>query len=220
MAERGTLPLFSSIDDDRAQRRIADGAWFLPKFALAESGLMAEIDRVANLSPFRHMVTPGGFQMSVEMTNCGAFGWTSDRRGYRYATEDPARGVPWPPMPDAFGRLAVSAAEAAGFHGFRPDACLINRYAPRAKMTLHQDKNERDLSAPIVSVSLGLPATFLFGGMERSDKAMRVPVEHGDVIVWGGPARLRFHGVLPVKDGAHPEAGKFRLNLTFRKVRP
>jgi alkylated DNA repair protein (DNA oxidative demethylase) len=154
--------------------------------------------------------------MSVAMTNCGAVGWVSDRRGYRYAHFDPETGRPWPPMPASFQRVATAAAAAAGFSDYAPDVCLINRYAPGARLSLHQDRNELDDEAPIVSVSLGLPAIFLFGGLKRSERSSRMPLEHGDVVVWGGPARMRFHGVLPVADGLHPEVGKQRINLTFR----
>jgi alkylated DNA repair protein (DNA oxidative demethylase) len=161
------------------------------------------------------MVTPGGQRMSVATTNCGALGWLSDRKGYRYGERDPETDKPWPPMPDAFRRIAIDAASAAGYGGFVPDACLINRYVPGTRLTLHQDRNERDFRQPIVSVSLGLPAVFLFGGLQRGDKAARIPLEHGDVAVWGGPSRLRFHGVLPLKGGL---GGDCRFNLTFRKA--
>jgi alkylated DNA repair protein (DNA oxidative demethylase) len=164
------------------------------------------------------MVTPGGFEMSVAMTNCGRLGWASDRKGYRYAPLDPLTGQRWPEMPDIFLKLAASAAAAAGFDAFVPDACLINRYAPGAKLSLHQDKDERDFRQPIVSVSLGVPAVFLFGGLKRSDKTRQVPLAHGDVVVWGGPDRLRYHGVLALKHGDHPLLGSHRINLTFRKA--
>ena len=156
--------------------------------------------------------------MSVAMTNCGALGWVTDRTGYRYDGIDPESGKRWPAMPASFLTLATSAAAAAGFPQFLPDACLINRYEPGAKLSLHQDKNERDFDAPIVSVSLGIPAVFLFGGMERGDKTLRVPVKHGDVVVWGGPARLRYHGVMPLKQGYHDVLGANRVNLTFRRA--
>jgi len=180
--------------------------------------LLDALFSVAAQSSFRHMTTPGGFRMSVAMTNCGSLGWVTDRRGYRYASIDPETNQPWPAMPIVFMDLARQAAIMAGFPKFVPDACLINRYEPGARLTLHQDKNESDYDEPIVSVSLGLPATFLFGGLERSDKTVRVPVEHGDVVVWGGPARLRYHGVSSLKEGVHPEAGRYRFNLTFRKA--
>jgi alkylated DNA repair protein (DNA oxidative demethylase) len=164
------------------------------------------------------MLTPGGRKMSVGMTSCGTVGWVSDREGYRYSAHDPVSGDPWPPMPDAFRDLATQAAERAGFAAFRPDACLINRYEPGTRLSLHQDKDEKDFDAPIVSVSLGLPATFLFGGAHRSDTTQRVRLVHGDVVVWGGPSRLRYHGVLPLEDGDHPLLGRTRINLTFRKA--
>jgi alkylated DNA repair protein (DNA oxidative demethylase) len=165
------------------------------------------------------MVTPGGHQMSVAMTNCGSAGWVTDRSGYRYDSSDPENGKPWPAMPPSFCRLAAQAAAQADFGDFSPDACLINRYQPGAKMSLHQDKDENDFGAPIVSVSLGLPAIFLFGGLKRSDKPRRFPLRHGDVVVWGGPARLVFHGVTPLADGEHILLGRQRINLTFRKAR-
>ncbi len=208
------------IDMRPAKEQLANGAWLLRDFALASvSSLLAEITRIVAAAPFRHLDTPGGFRMSVAMTNCGALGWTSDRRGYRYTTHDPLGSQPWPPMPAIFSALATSAARAAGFDRFEPDACLVNRYIPGARLTLHQDKDEAELGAPIVSVSLGLPAVFLFGGSARKDKQRRVPLQHGDVVVWGGPARLYHHGVLPLKDGDHPELGRQRLNLTFRRAR-
>jgi alkylated DNA repair protein (DNA oxidative demethylase) len=173
---------------------------------------------VVEAAPFRHMLTPNGRRMSVAMTNCGAVGWVSDRAGYRYDACDPESGRPWPPMPDVFGQLALQAAERAGFGAFAPDACLINRYEPGARLSLHQDRDERDFAAPIVSVSLGLPAVFLFGGLRRADTPRRVPLVHGDVVVWGGPSRLRYHGVLPLEDGHHPLMGGYRINLTFRKA--
>jgi alkylated DNA repair protein (DNA oxidative demethylase) len=183
-----------------------------------ETELLRAVAEVSAEAPFRRMVTPGGYSMSVEMTNCGTQGWVTDRRGYRYQTEDPDTGRPWPPMPEAFSELAAQAAERAGFAGFLPDAGLVNRYAPGTRLSLHQDRNERDFEAPIVSVSLGLEAVFLFGGLKRNDRPLRMPLHHGDVVVWGGPARLRFHGVLPIEEGTHPMTGNFRINLTFRKA--
>lgn len=183
------------------------------------NALFANIERIQQSAPFRHLVTPGGRTMSVAMTNCGPFGWCSDRRGYRYDACDPGSGQPWPPMPEAFLQLAAQAADAAGFPGYVPDACLVNRYAPGTRLTLHQDRDEDDHVAPIVSVSLGLAATFLFGGFARDDKPVKVPLAHGDVVVWGGVDRMRFHGVLPVKEGRHELLGMQRINLTFRKVK-
>lgn len=198
---------------------LAPGARLLSAFAVGvEADLTDALARVVGRAPFRHMLTPGGRRMSVAMTNCGEVGWVSDRAGYRYASHDPQSGLTWPRMPDAFLDLAARAAERAGFPGFVPDACLVNRYDPGARLTLHQDRDERDFGAPIVSVSLGLPAVFLFGGERRTDRRQRVALEHGDVVVWGGPARLRFHGVLPLQPGRHPLLGPHRVNLTMRKA--
>ena len=198
---------------------LAPGAVLLRGFATAESAaLAADLRRVLARAPFRHMVTPGGLSMSVAMTNCGSYGWVSERTGYRYDAIDPESGKPWPPMPESFLKLAGEAAAAGGFPGFAPDACLINRYQAGAKLSLHQDKDEHDFGQPIVSVSLGVPATFLFGGAQRADKTRRVPVRHGDVLVWGGPARLNYHGVLPIRAAHHPFAGAHRINLTLRKA--
>ncbi len=196
-----------------------EGAVLLRGFARpSESELIAALRGIEAQAPFRHMQTPGGHEMSVAMTNCGALGWTTDRSGYRYDCNDPQSGKPWPAMPPAFDELATQAAERAGFPGFSPDACLINRYLPGARMSLHQDRDEQDFGRPIVSVSLGLPAIFLFGGSKRSDKPNRYRLEHGDVVVWGGRARLFFHGVAPLADGEHGVLGRQRINLTFRRA--
>jgi len=214
-----TRDLFTGVSLDTSHERLAPGAWLLRGFALGKvTAVLAAIESITAAAPFRHLMTPGGFRMSVAMTNCGSVGWVSDRRGYRYDAHDPLSGRPWPPMPPVFLELARDAAQAAGFAGFEPDACLVNHYNPGARLTLHQDKDEGDFSAPIVSVSLGLPATFLFGGNARTDKHRRVPLQHGDVVVWGGPARLHHHGVLAVKDGYHEILGSQRLNLTFRRA--
>ncbi len=213
--------LLESVPDVRpAEEVIAEGAVLLPGFARTiEVELLEALRAIIEQSPFRHMTTPGGHQMSVAMTNCGGFGWVTDRSGYRYDRNDPQSGKPWPPMPGAFRELARAAADRGGFGGFAPDACLVNRYQPGARMSLHQDRDENDFSAPIVSVSLGLPATFLFGGLKRSDKPRRFRLEHGDVVVWGGPTRLAFHGVAPLAEGEHSLLGRQRINLTFRKAR-
>ena len=210
--------LFDSIREPGLPRDLlGPGTAILNGFALGrETELAFVMQAISKLAPFRHMITPGGFRMSVALTNCGTYGWVTDRTGYRYDSIDPETGQHWPGMPGNFLELARDAASAAGFPSFNPDACLINRYEPGSRLTLHQDKNEQDFTQPIVSVSLGLPATFLFGGMERSDKTVRVPVHHGDVIVWGGPPRLRYHGINPLKDGVHPMFGGYRYNLTFR----
>lgn len=197
----------------------APGLVFLPSYALASEGPLIDAAlTVAAAAPFRVMVTPGGKPMSASMTNCGAAGWVSDRRGYRYARLDPESGKPWPEIPGVFIDLAIGAAAEAGFTGFAPDVCLINRYVPGAKMTLHQDRDEADFTAPIVSVSLGLPAVFLWGGAQRSDRAQKIPLESGDVVVWGATERLYFHGIAPLKTGSHPLLGAARLNLTFRRA--
>jgi alkylated DNA repair protein (DNA oxidative demethylase) len=216
-----TADLFASVPDVRpAQQAMAEGAVLLRGFASpVETDLIAALRAIVEQAPFRHMMTPGGHQMSVAMTNCGSFGWVTDRTGYRYDANDPEAGKPWPPMPPAFRELAGHAASRAGFAGFAPDACLINRYEPGARMSLHQDRDELDLAAPIVSVSLGLPAIFLFGGLKRSDKPSRFRLQHGDIDVGVGPARLAFHGVAPLADGEHALLARQRINLTFRKTR-
>ncbi len=215
-----TLELFGRDESSAPEREdVLPGVVLLRRQALAiDASLVAAAQSVTAISPFRHMMTPGGFTMSVAMSNCGEWGWVTDRTGYRYDRLDPQTGKPWPAMPTVFQTLATEAAAEAGFSNFTPDACLLNRYEPGARMSLHQDRNERDFTQPIVSVSLGLPAVFQFGGDKRADKTLRVPLTHADVIVWGGPARLRFHGILPLKAGHHPLLGAQRLNLTFRKA--
>jgi len=198
---------------------LAPGALLLRGFARDEAAaLVAAVTQVAAAAPLRQMITPGGYRMSVAMTNCGAAGWVTDRAGYRYAPHDPETGKHWPAMPASFLRLAQTAAEDARFPNFSPDACLINRYEPGAKLSLHQDKDERDYSEPIVSVSLGLPAVFLWGGLRRSDRPRRLVIESGDVAVWGGPSRFTFHGIAPLTEGEHPLTGSARINLTLRKA--
>lgn len=212
--------LFDDLPTSPTVEALAEGAAVLRGFAReAAPDLIAGVASVAAAAPFRHMTTPGGGRLSAAMTSCGPVGWVSDRGGYRYAPVDPETGAAWPPMPEAFRALAVAAADRAGFAGFDPDSCLINRYEPGAKMGLHQDRDERDRGRPIVSVSLGLPIVFQFGGATRTDPVRKVPLIHGDVVVWGGPARLNWHGVLTLKDGEHPLTGRARLNLTFRRAR-
>ncbi len=207
------------FDESGAERASKLGLAYLRGFALPfEQELLAAINAIAAAAPFRHMLTPGGQRMSVAMTNCGQVGWVTDRRGYRYDSIDPDTGRPWPPLPGCFTQLAQLAAKEAEFASFQPDVCLINRYEPGARMSLHQDRDERDHSAPIVSVSLGLGATFLFGGSKRADRPHRLPLVHGDVLVWGGAKRLAYHGVAPVADACHPVLGRMRLNLTLRKA--
>jgi alkylated DNA repair protein (DNA oxidative demethylase) len=202
-----------------ATQVLRPGAVLLRGRALAsDRALLASIESVAAAAPFRRMTTPGGFQMSVAMTNCGRVGWVTDRTGYRYDPRDPLSRQPWPALPEVFRALARRSAEVAGFAGFAPDACLINCYEPGTRLSLHQDKDEQDYAHPVVSVSLGLPATFQFGGLKRNETPTKVPLQHGDVVVWGGPARLVFHGVLALKDGEHPLTGRRRYNLTFRKA--
>lgn len=212
-----TLELFPDLAPPRTTDVLADGAWVLRGFAQDDgAALLGAIDQILECAPLRQMTTPGGRRMSVTTSSCGALGWVSDARGYRYSPVDPDSGAPWPAMPALLRTLAANASRAVGFGSFAPDACLINQYVPGARMTLHQDRNERDFSQPIVSVSLGLPAVFQFGGLQRTDPVIRTPLAHGDVAVWGGPARLRFHGVLPLKPGVHQELGARRINLTFR----
>ncbi|MCK1640821.1 DNA oxidative demethylase AlkB [Bradyrhizobium sp. 157] len=215
-----TADLFEAVPDLRPSREaMAEGAVLLRGYAKPfESEVVAALREIIARAPFRRMFTPGGHQMSVAMTNCGSAGWVTDRSGYRYDGIDPDSGLPWPAMPRAFRGLAATAAAAGGFENFAPDACLVNHYAPGARMSLHQDRDEQDFAAPIVSVSLGLPAIFLFGGAKRADKPKRYRLEHGDVVVWGGPSRLFFHGVAPLADGEHVVMGRQRINLTFRKA--
>ncbi|WP_460160967.1 DNA oxidative demethylase AlkB [Pseudomonas sp. S2_B10] len=214
-----TFDLFADnepVQQPRAEQ-IGEQSWVLRGFALPQvEQLLTELDAILAASPLRHMVTPGGFSMSVGTSSCGQLGWITDRSGYRYSSVDPLSGLPWPSMPAVFADLAHEAAERAGFTGFQADSCLINQYVPGAKMSLHQDKDEKGYAAPIVSLSLGLPAIFLFGGFERSDKTQRIPLLHGDMVVWGGVDRLRYHGVLPIKPGHHPLLGERRINITFR----
>jgi len=216
---RGQDPLTRSLLPQPSLLRIAEDAVLLPNAAAtSQQALLEALSPVIQAAPWRHMVTPGGARMSVAMTNCGAVGWVSDRRGYRYDAIDPDSGRPWPPMPEPLRALAVEAARTAGAGDFAPDACLVNRYAPGTRLSLHQDRNERDLSAPVVSLSLGLSAVFLFGGLRRTDPAQRIALHSGDIVVWGGRQRLAFHGVLPLVEGQHPLTGGYRINLTFRKA--
>ena len=203
----------------RGKLELGPGAVLLGGGALPDvAALLDGLDAVRRVSPFRHMVVRNGRRMSVAMSNAGSVGWVADRGGYRYAPLDPDTGRAWPAMPDAFAVLAREAAERAGYSRFVPDCCLLNRYEPGARMSLHQDRDERDRGAPIVSVSLGLPATFLWGGSSRTDRPERLRLEHGDVVVWGGPSRLAFHGIDVLRNGWHPSTGTVRYNLTFRRA--
>ena len=216
---RTTANLFEDAVEEPRSEPLATGATIFRKFALRdETAILAAVREVVLKAPFRQMTTPGGYRMSVAMTNCGPLGWVTDRSGYRYDSIDPMSRLPWPAMPEPLLRLARTAAAEAGFPKFVPDACLLNRYETGARLSLHRDKDEKDFSQPIVSVSLGIPAVFLFGGLNRSDKTTRVRLTHGDVVVWGGPARLRYHGVLALKEDHHPLVGDHRINLTFRKA--
>jgi DNA oxidative demethylase len=212
--------LFDTVQSsDLPHEAMAEDAVLLRGKALAfETDVLTALASITAQAPFRHMTTPGGFVMSVAMTNCGAAGWITDRTGYRYDRVDPDSGAPWPPLPDCFLALATAAATEAGYPDFAPDACLINRYQPGARLSLHQDKNERDFAEPIVSVSLGLPATFQFGGLTRSAPIRKFALHHGDVAVWGGKSRLCYHGVGELKDGEHTKLGRARINLTFRRA--
>lgn len=211
--------LFDNLPSVQPPRELAPGAVLLSGAAQAESPmLMAQVGQIAEVAPFRHMRTPWGGQMSAAMTGCGSRSWVTDSKGYRYSPDDPQSGRPWPSMPPLFRELAGHAAAVAGFGRFDPDSCLINRYAPGARMGLHQDRDERDFSQPIVSISLGLPALFLFGGLRRTDPAQRITLRHGDILVWGGPARLFHHGIAAVEDGDHPLTGPLRFNLTLRRA--
>lgn len=214
---QSALSLFD--ETDKSTIMLADGAYLLKGFASTYlDALLPDLRRVIEAAPFTHMITPGGFRMSVAMTSCGQIGWVTDRRGYRYDQLNPVNNEQWPEMPVSFLSLAYQAAKHAGYDDFVPDSCLINRYESGARLSLHQDRNEVDYNAPIVSVSLGIPATFLFGGLSRSDKTQRLGLNHGDVVVWGGASRLFYHGVQPVKASHHPETGEYRINLTFRKA--
>lgn len=215
-----TGELFASTVPDGTCEALDDGATILRGFARGqEAALLAEVRAIAASAPFRHLITPGGHRMSVAMTNCGALGWVSDARGYRYESRDPLSGRPWPAMPATFRELARAAARRAGYPPFEPEACLVNRYEPGARLSLHQDRDEEDTTAPIVSVSLGLPATFLWGGLARFDRVRRMRLDSGDVVVWGGRSRHVFHGIAPLADGFHALAGRCRINLTFRRYR-
>ena len=216
---RSNQTLFPEASSPGERVQLAEGAVLLRGFALADApALVQAVKEISAAAPFRNLITPGGHRMSVAMTNCGEAGWVSDRTGYRYDPRDPETGKAWPPMPGIFLDLATRATAAAGFASFTPDVCLINRYEPGTRLSLHQDRDEHDYGQPIISVSLGIPAVFLFGGAERSDRPRRIRVENGDVAVWGGPARLFYHGIAPLKPGFDPLLGNCRINLTFRKA--
>ncbi|RXA97207.1 DNA oxidative demethylase AlkB [Yersinia sp. 2105 StPb PI] len=212
-----TMDLFSQLPAEPWTEELSPGAMVLHHYVQDQVlSLLSDVAEITHVAPFRHLVTPGGYRMSVAMSNCGSVGWVSDKQGYRYSSIDPLTQKRWPAMPDRFLTLAILAAREAGFTDFQPDACLINRYDVGAKLSLHQDKDELDLRQPIVSVSLGLPAIFQFGGLSREAKCQRVLLSEGDVVVWGGPSRLNYHGGLPIKAGFSPSTGAYRVNLTFR----
>lgn len=219
-AERMSGDLFGGVTFEEAAREpLGDGAVVLRGFARTDRArLLDAVRAIAAAAPFRHMVVRGGRRMSVAMTSCGSVGWVTDESGYRYDRLDPATGRPWPPLPDLFLALAARAAHQAGFRGYEPDSCLLNEYASGTRLSLHRDADERDFTQPIVSVSLGIPGVLLWGGLARGNTTRRVRLESGDVVVWGGPARLVYHGVESVAEDVDPLAGSRRFNLTFRKA--
>jgi len=202
-----------------AREVIAPQVILLRGFATPTASLITAIEAISSVAPFRHLTTRGGGSMSVAMTNAGAWGWHSDLKGYRYVEVDPVSGRKWPTMPAQFAQLAREAASTAGFEAFAPDACLVNRYQPGAQMGSHRDFDEADFSHPIVSVSIGVPATFVWYGTERSGRGRPVTVEDGDVLVWGGVARAGYHGVRKLAPAEHPATGGLRYNLTFRRAK-
>jgi alkylated DNA repair protein (DNA oxidative demethylase) len=209
------MNLFTELETEPTYEEIAPGAALMRGLALADDRELFEaVERVIFSAPLRQMMTAGGQRMSIMGTDCGAVRWIADK----YVGHDPLRPRRWPPMPPILNAFAIRCATRAGFPDFRPDACHVNRYQAGNRLGLHQDRNECDLTQPIVSVSFGLECVFLFGGLERGDPARHILLEHGDVIVWGGPSRMRFHGVQPLKPGSHPLTGPYRINLTFRKV--
>ena len=212
-----TADFFS--DQMESQVMLAKGAYWLRGFALPQADTICAmlIEHLKNYPP-QQMMTPMGYSMSVRTTSFGEFGWVSSKQGYGYAVKNSFTNESWPPIPESFFDLAQRAANQAGYVNFKPDTCLINVYEIGDKMGLHQDKDEADFSKPIVSVSLGLPVIFQFGGLTRTAKTLKVPLSHGDVVVWGADSRLCFHGVLPLKAGTHGTLGQRRINLTFRKA--
>jgi len=199
---------------------LAPGACWLPGFALPNmAALWSCLQHHLSIYPAQQMMTPMGHLMSVNTSSMGTWGWVSGPQGYGYSAHNPATQQPWPAIPAVILQLAANAAEKAGYLKFVPDSCLINIYTPGSKMGLHQDKDEQDFSQPIVSVSIGLPATFLFGGAQRGDKAVRIPLQHGDVVVWGGESRRYYHGVAAIRPNQHPLTGNLRINLTLRKAK-
>ena len=215
--------LFQDQPPDLPERQALGPESWLLRHTLQTTAchLMADIHTLTATHPFQHMVTRGGHTMSVATSSYGSYGWVSDaQKGYRYASSNIETGQPWPPIPAHWLALATALAEKAGFNGFHPDSALINRYAVGARMGLHQDRDEATLAWPIVSLSLGLPARFMFGGKQRQAPVKDFTLLHGDVVVWGGADRLRFHGIRPLKAGHHSLTGPYRYNITFRRVQP
>jgi DNA oxidative demethylase len=211
------MDLFENIQPNKLE--VDKDAYYLSGYALTnEKALIIDLHEVLSQASLRQMMTKMGFYTSAAMTNCGQLGWVSDRKGYRYEALNPLTGKSWPAMPVSFFQLAQNAALEAGFSDFKPDACLINQYKVGASMGLHQDKNELDFTQPILSVSLGIPAIFKFGGLSRSDKPIKIRLTHGDIVVWGGDARLNYHGIIPLQPNNHAVLGPYRYNLTFRKA--
>jgi alkylated DNA repair protein (DNA oxidative demethylase) len=209
------MSLFAQLPVEPTHEEVHPGAVLMRGLALAEDReFLAAVDGIAAAAPLHQAYTPAGQRMSIMVTDCG------DSRAFanRWTANNPGSPRHWPPMPEVLREFAVYAASRAGFPRFRPDACHINRYQAGNKLGLHQDRHECDLTQPIVSVSFGLQCTFLFGGFERTSPARHILLEHGDVFVWGGPSRMRFHGVQPLKPGSHLLTGPYRINLTFRKI--
>ncbi|THJ30850.1 DNA oxidative demethylase AlkB [Lampropedia aestuarii] len=213
---------FDLFADSPEEQRVALGPQAVvlrQKASPLAAELVARIEDVLQHSPLYQMATPGGKPLSVRTTSCGTHGWSSDPTGYSYVRHHPLTDQAWPEIPAAWSALATEAAQEAGFAQFAPDTCLINQYGLDSKMALHQDRSEQDLRQPVVSISLGMSALFLWGGMQRSDKPAHVLLHHGDMVVWGGVDRLRFHGIKHLTGAPHPQLGAMRYNLTLRRAR-
>jgi len=209
------MNLFSQLVAEPTHEEIFPGAVLMRSLALPQDNeFFTAAEAIIAARPLHHTTTPSGLPMGVMVTDCG------DSRAFanRWDTANPERMRLWPPMPPLLRDFAIRCAVRSGFPQFRPDACHINRYQAGTKLGLHQDRHECDWTQPIVSLSFGLECIFLLGGLQRTDKPRRILLEHGDVIVWGGPSRMRFHGVQPLKPGHHPLTGPYRYNLTFRKI--
>ena len=209
------MNLFTQLETEPTYEEVTPGAVLMRGLALPQDReFLAAVDTITAAAPVHHAVTPSGLPMGVMVTDCG------DSRAFanRWDPANPTHKRVWPPMPVVLRDFAIRCAVRAGFPKFRPDACHINQYEAGIKLGLHQDRHECDMTQPIVSVSFGLECVFLFGGLQRMDKPRHILLEHGDVFVWGGPARMCFHGVQPLKPGSHPLTGPYRINLTFRKI--